>query len=427
MATNFFGGAPTAFQGGMEFTRQQFQDEELQAQRRAEFEQQQAQAAQQQKAREAMIAQYGEQAGDPQSFIALQNNQRAAAQDARTQQAADLQRQQGAILNAGRMLKMGAARGPEGMAQAWGSIQQLFPALGVTPEQQQELLAAYEADPEGTSQAIMSFAEANEPQRGGALTTKEVIGPDGRPALITIDPQGNVTPLEGYAPLPKERAPQRPRWMQTTIVGDDGTPRVMLVDPDSGAMRDIGQRPATGKAGAKAGAQTGSSQGGEAVSNNLGTLAAAYLKLDELGGIVNPDRNMVSNLVARAGASMAGQLAGGAVGTEEQSIRENINNMRPLLINAIRESTGMSAKAMDSNKELEFYLQAATDPKKDIYSNLVAIDVLDRTYGLGGVLDDMVPPAMLKRVREQTQLEMGKRPLAAQPALPSGWSVEVEK
>jgi hypothetical protein len=44
----------------------------------------------------------------------------------------------------------------------------------------------------------------------------------------------------------------------------------------------------------------------------------------------------------------------------------------------------MSTKAMDSNAELKFYLQAATDPKNDLKSNLNALAVLDETYGLSG-------------------------------------------
>jgi len=43
----------------------------------------------------------------------------------------------------------------------------------------------------------------------------------------------------------------------------------------------------------------------------------------------------------------------------------------------------MSAKAMDSNAELKFYLQAVTDPSRDIQSNLDAIDTLSKRFGSG--------------------------------------------
>ena len=56
----------------------------------------------------------------------------------------------------------------------------------------------------------------------------------------------------------------------------------------------------------------------------------------------------------------------------------------PLLINEIRQASKMGARGLDSVKELEFYLQAATDEKQDLQSNLDAIKILDMAYGLGG-------------------------------------------
>lgn len=147
----------------------------------------------------------------------------------------------------------------------------------------------------------------------------------------------------------------------------------------------------------------GTEKGQEVLSNSLSGLAETYLALADRGGIVVPGKSAGENLRARAESSGVGQAVGGAVGAENQSIRKRIKNLQPVLINAIRQATGMSAKAMDSNAELKFYLQAATDPESgDLFSNLVAIDTLDQTYGLGGVLDKVVPPDVLAQVRAQT-------------------------
>lgn len=147
----------------------------------------------------------------------------------------------------------------------------------------------------------------------------------------------------------------------------------------------------------------GTEKGQATLSNTLSGLAETYLALADKGGIVVPGRTAGENLRARAESSGVGQAIGGAVGAENQSIRKRIKNLQPVLINAIRQATGMSAKALDSNAELKFYLQAATDPESgDLFSNLVAIDTLDQTYGLGGVLDNVVPPEVLAQVRAQT-------------------------
>jgi hypothetical protein len=71
------------------------------------------------------------------------------------------------------------------------------------------------------------------------------------------------------------------------------------------------------------------------------------------------------------------------MGTEAQAIRDKINTNQPNLINAIRQDTGMSAKAMETNRELQFYLQATGDPTRDVKSNLAALQVINDSYGLG--------------------------------------------
>jgi hypothetical protein len=57
--------------------------------------------------------------------------------------------------------------------------------------------------------------------------------------------------------------------------------------------------------------------------------------------------------------------------------------MRPLLLNDIRQAGEMGAKGMDSEKEMEFFLQAATNPGYTIQTNIAAIIALDDAYGSG--------------------------------------------
>ena len=118
------------------------------------------------------------------------------------------------------------------------------------------------------------------------------------------------------------------------------------------------------------------------VSVNLKALNEYYDELAKRGGVVDTSKGTAANVSARVRASGAGQLLGGAIGSEEQSYRNQINQMRPLLLQEIRQATAMGARGLDSNKELEFYLQAATDPARDIKANRAAIQVLEKSYGL---------------------------------------------
>lgn len=216
--------------------------------------------------------------------------------------------------------------------------------------------------------------------------------------LIARDANGNIVALQ-----PSKRGGARP------------------IDLPDGMTLDLEAKARATETGKAAGKYEGGAPmreaGRQRLSGNLEGIVGAYLKLDELGAIVNPDRkDPLSNIKARIGSSDAGQAIGGAIGTEAQSVRERINNARPLLIQGIMQATGMSARSLDSNRELDFYLQAASTPTKDIYSNLVAIEVLDKTYGLGGVVEKMVPPEMYQRIQQQAAAVAAQRPIPMEAA-----------
>lgn len=137
-------------------------------------------------------------------------------------------------------------------------------------------------------------------------------------------------------------------------------------------VKDTGESPTQKKVGAQT-----------RVSGNLESLADLYAQLRDTGSIVDVNAPGYKNVANRIAASGVGQMIGGAVGTKAQSLRNQINQMRPLLIQDIRQATQMGARGLDSEKELEFYLEAATNPRRDLQANLNALQVLDRAYGLG--------------------------------------------
>ncbi|HUV26991.1 MAG TPA: hypothetical protein VMW34_06460 [Anaerolineales bacterium] len=115
-----------------------------------------------------------------------------------------------------------------------------------------------------------------------------------------------------------------------------------------------------------------------------GGMQELYDDLNDMGAIVNEKNPSLKNVWNRASASDLGQSIGKSFGTRVQSKRNQINQKRPLLINYIRQASEMGARGLDSEKELEFYLQAATDPGLDYKSNINALQVLDEAYGSGG-------------------------------------------
>lgn len=127
--------------------------------------------------------------------------------------------------------------------------------------------------------------------------------------------------------------------------------------------------------------------GEETVDSVVADLRDKYDKLNSGGGIVNDKEGMIGNIGARIASTGIGQSLGGAVGTTNQTSRDNIAMTRPLLLQSIMKATGMSAKQMDSNAELKLYLATATDPTKGYQANMEALDRIEQLYG-GGQKED---------------------------------------
>lgn len=177
---------------------------------------------------------------------------------------------------------------------------------------------------------------------------------------------------------------------------------------DAGVLGVSGKEPAAQR---KAEMQEG---GRRQVTEILNTLNDRYNELEKQRGVISNDRTAAANVATRIASSGVGQTVLGAVGTKPAAEREKIEMARPLLMQAIRQATGMSAKAMDSNMELKFYIQAATDPTKSIQANRAALALLDKTYGLGmGIRADEKEMRTLEQ-----QAKGGAQPNAQ--ALPQG-------
>ncbi len=130
-------------------------------------------------------------------------------------------------------------------------------------------------------------------------------------------------------------------------------------------------------------AQAKVTTGHENVDKITSTLRGYYDDLNKGGGITNATKGTMDNLSAAASSSWLGKAVGHAVGTRNQAARDKIAETRPMLMQAIMQATGMSAKQMDSNTELKMWLQTATDPDLEYGANKEALDHLDDMFGLG--------------------------------------------
>jgi hypothetical protein len=161
---------------------------------------------------------------------------------------------------------------------------------------------------------------------------------------------------------------------------------VLVADPTSPTGTKIVQVPSEAREKAKTDFSTYISQVGD-----------SYARLNELGKAVSAGE---ANPLNYAFSTAVGQTMGRMFGEEGQPLRDQINTMAPNIINVIRQSTQMGSKGMDSNAEREFFIKAMGDPTLPIEANIKALDALDKAYGKGNAVEDILKnyPELAKKV-----------------------------
>jgi hypothetical protein len=150
---------------------------------------------------------------------------------------------------------------------------------------------------------------------------------------------------------------------------DQGRPLDMRPIPGGPAAQDISNKEAS-KAG---------------VTKTLMGMANNLNRLYKMGVAVSSTQGAGQNVLNRIRATDFGQGIEGALGTEAQAVRQAFKNAIPVYINDMRQATEMSAKGMDSEKELEFYLRSAGDEKSDVVTSMAALYTAGERFGTGGL------------------------------------------
>jgi hypothetical protein len=124
--------------------------------------------------------------------------------------------------------------------------------------------------------------------------------------------------------------------------------------------------------------------GRQTVSTLIDTLKSQYDILKESGGIVSTKNSALSNAPSALASSDFGQSLGKTFGTQNQSARNTISQSKPILLQAISKALGVSSKQLDSNRELQLYLDAVSNPKLDYETNIGILNQLAELYGANG-------------------------------------------
>ena len=145
----------------------------------------------------------------------------------------------------------------------------------------------------------------------------------------------------------------------------------------------------------------------EKLSQDLTNQLGYYEQLAKIGAMVSPGRPAAANIAAYARASGVGQETERALGTQAQTLRDNIANARQRLLMHVKNATGATASQMNSNVELQTWLNSLTNPQQSIETVRETLGQLD---------------AVLGSVRDQVERDRGgsvKKPAAAPAAAPA--------
>jgi hypothetical protein len=144
----------------------------------------------------------------------------------------------------------------------------------------------------------------------------------------------------------------------------------------------------------------------QALSKDIETQLGYYQKLADIGAMTSPTRSGVENVLAYARSSGPGQQLERAIGTDAQTLRDNIKNTRQRLFMQIKDATGATAGQMNSNVEMQAWLNSMTDPQQ-------SIETVQETLKQ---LDSVIAGVQRQVAQEQSDKKSQAKPAAAAPA-----------
>ena len=157
--------------------------------------------------------------------------------------------------------------------------------------------------------------------------------------------------------------------------------------------------PATKGGGKAATAAAAVEEGRASLLDQTASLQALYSRLNEIGGMTNTQRGAIANAATRAMSSAPGMLAGSFNPGETQVLRENIKNARPMLLQSIKQATGLTSGQLNSNVELQLWLNSVTDPTQPFETAQYTLQNLDKIL----VTDPAARAAAWRQIKQGPQ------------------------
>jgi len=237
--------------------------------------------------------------------------------------------------------------------------------LAVPVEQRRPLLANELATSEEGLKVLTTFApEWVRENRGGTIgtiQTNPLVPGAAPPAPATVTP-----------------SPNRPVIVQTAdgiySATPGGGPAAPVTDAQGNILQPYDSSPPP-PAGAADDAKANAAAG---LRSTLESLRGYYGALNESGGIVSTERGGGENLLASAGASLPGRVIGRTFGSRDQTQRDNIQTAIPMIVASLKDLTGMSAQQMNSNVELQLFLNTVSAPDQSIETVTEALARFER-------------------------------------------------
>ena len=254
-----------------------------------------------------------------------------------------------------------------------------------------------------------------------------VLDPEtGQTIYVQSSKAGGVRPVEGYVP-PAPEPDQRPWWAQEGGGVDpaqlanqaagraggvnvyagaagagqyQGLPDGTIIEPPPGTsplprgqtwvLRN-GQPAVEAVSGSEAEREAqGAATAKTALDNTFDNIMQSYLDLQDKGAIRDTEATTGQNISAFMQSSQPGRVIGKAIGSEAESLRETIEALQPSITQAIMSQPGMSARSMDSQRELEFFMRSITTPTADVWANFTTLHALDKRFGSGQLMNRML-------------------------------------
>lgn len=114
----------------------------------------------------------------------------------------------------------------------------------------------------------------------------------------------------------------------------------------------------------------------------LNEVASLYSRLQEMNAIRDSDESAFANIGNYFSSSKVGQEFGKAIGTQEQVVRDKINQAVPLIIQEYKNATGMTAAQMNSDRDIMQLEKAVGNPTSDIQVALATMRRLQNRMGV---------------------------------------------